>query len=123
MNSKSKRLIRAAAVGAAVLSTLALSTPAFAASKCAGPGYLCVFDYEAKDPTKAYGNFGGNNPNWGVYGWDARADWFSNQGVSKNVCVLQLHNYTGSRYTILRGKRWAYPNYGRSNLWTSATKC
>lgn len=119
MYSKTRHLVRGAAAGAVMLSALAFSNPVFAASSCAGAGYLCIFD----DETSNFGNFSGNNTNWGVYGWDARADWFYNQGTSKNVCVFQNHNQSGTRYTILRGKTWSWSNYGRSNLWTSATAC
>jgi hypothetical protein len=118
MSTTLKHLLQAAALCATVLS---VSSSAFAASSCAGAGYLCFFDYE----TDQFGNVSGNNTSWGALpgNWDARADWFYNQGTSKNVCVFQNHGYTGSRYTILRGKTWQWSNYGRSNLWTSATSC
>jgi hypothetical protein len=120
MSSKSKCLLRGAIIGALALSMqLVVGGSAQAASKCTGAGYLCFYDYG----TSQYGNLAGNNPNWSVFGWDARADWFHNYGTKQNVCVWEKHNSKGKVYTILRGKTWTWPNWGRSDSWTSKTYC
>ncbi len=124
MSSKLKRLLRGAAIFAVALSAqFAISGPAFAdgpnKTKCEGSGWLCVYDYETRD----YGNFSGPNWSWAPYGWDARADWFWNDGASMNACVYEKHGYKGVWLWIPRGATVNSRNFGRSNTWTGAVGC
>jgi hypothetical protein len=113
-----RRLIHVLAASALALAAggvafMTSTPPVLAAASCGGAGYLCFYDYH----TSQYGNVSGNNNNWGNFGWDERADWFYNQGVSCSVRVYQGLTKTGPVLTIARGKTLYWYNIVRSNLW------
>ncbi len=113
------RMLRGtAACASLMLGLVALPDKASAASNCAGPGYLCVYDSNPQIPPGGrYGNFAGTNPSWAPYAWCKRADWFRNDGRTHNACVYEKTGYSGLRRTIPRGTVWTWPNFGCSNNW------
>ncbi len=120
MTSRVQLLLRGAGLAAVLLlGSLAPGGRAAAAAQCRGAGYLCIYDF-ASGRT---GNFSSYNPNWGIYGWNDRADWFRNDGRTHTACVYKYTSYRSPFITILKGDIvWPgndfQANFGRSNNWT-----
>ena len=94
---------------------------ASAAPSCSGAGYLCFKDYErASSP---YGSVSGSNPNWSAFGWDDKADWFRNDGLTHNACIYSGYNYSVYWYHLSRGETQEWRNKVSSNNWTTSQNC
>lgn len=101
------------------------------ASAACALGYTCFGD----DATSAEGRVQYNNDNWGNFGWNNRADSFTNNGRYSNNCIYDGYDQKGSRFLLRRGDILLTINasgtgytsdpYWRnrvsSNKWTNAT--
>ena len=122
MPTMRKTIGMAAATGMAALAALMVGPgSAQAAASCAGPGYLCFYDYQSQQ----YGNVAGSNRAWSAFGWNDRADWFYNQGTSCNVRLYRDRDYNenslpwfkSSYITLDRGQTASWTNEVSSNKW------
>ena len=78
-------------------------------------GYLCAVDYGV--PGSAL-NVQGNNPNWGAFGWNDRADAFYNGGKVCGVTIYDGINYTDPAFYLVRGLSFVgWSNKARGNKW------
>lgn len=77
---------------------------------------MCARDYEAN----GYLNVKDSNPSWADFGWEDRADWFQNGGVSCAVTVYSDRNYAGLWVRKLQRGETAeafFKNTTSSNKW------
>lgn len=74
--------------------------------------------------TSIYGNVKGNNAFWGNFagGWNDRADWFRNDGISCNVRIYKDINYNNGSWfpeerLLYRGSSTTWYNFVSSRHW------
>jgi len=71
-------------------------------------GALCMYDTR----TRSMGKFFSNNPVWGRYKWDNRADRFFNNGNRMEVCVYAEPYYyrtrSNSHRKFYRGVQYSF---------------
>lgn len=116
MHEPEKKLTLAAMSIFVMIAPVVAAPSAHAMATCANDGVLCIRD-DQRPWYDQWGALSGNNKRWSSFGWNDKADYFRNRGLSCSVRVYEHRDYKGAKKSILRGRTLTWKNIVSSNKW------